>query len=175
MKLNLNKIPVLGKQWWGGLSGFISKWVYQDATVGLFQGKFDIQKQMYRSEQYVKYKANEMRYFGRGKEKKGKGEKIRNKYVDYKSVSTNTQTQFVNMMLTERTINSLAMEDSDDTGVTMAYKPEHTGKILGGKKWGRNLVGLNDKNVRLVKVQMIKEYKDKLGKVPKNIEIHIGK
>jgi hypothetical protein len=64
--------------------------------------------------------------------------------------------------------------DENETGVVMGFGSANTGKILGGQDLGRDLVGLNDKNVRLVKVEMMKEYKKRLIKLPKKIEIQVG-
>ena len=169
MKLNLEKIPVLGSKFWGDLGVNIKYWILDDCLVGLFQnGK---QKLWYKSEQYKKYKANDYKKFGRGEKKIGKGEKLEG----YKTRNTNTNTQFVNMILTQDMLNSLRPVDYGETYVDMEYGQEHIGKILGGRALGREIVGLNNKNRRFIKAKMIKEYKKLIGdNLPKKIVIDVG-
>ena len=170
MKLHLEKIPLLGTKFWRELGGKIKFWVKGDALIGLMQN--NTQGHSYKSAQYVKYKANEMRKFGRGKKKTGAGERLKAyKAVPIESTSVNP----VNMILSGQTLNGLRPTESNDTSVLMSYAPKDAGKIIGNKARNYDLVGLNNKNRELVRQEMIKEYKDNLGKVPKNIEIHIGK
>ena len=170
MKLKLEKIPVLGSKFWRELGGKIPFWVMDDAAKGLMQD--NQQKLWYKSAQYKKYKANEMRKFGRGKKKTGKGDKL----SGYKAVSTDTHTQFVNMKLTGQMLNSLGVVEEGDTYVDMSFKPEHAGKIIGNRELGREIVGLNWKNIRKAKVEIIRELKKRqLEFIPKNITITVGK
>ena len=171
MKLNLEKIPVLGSKFWRELGGKIPFWVKDDALKGIMQD--NTSGYSYKSLQYVKYKANEMRKFGRGKEKKGAGERL----SGYKAVSIeSTQVNPVNMTLTGQTINNLRPIGSDDTSVTLSFSLADAGKVLGNQARGYDIVGLNDKNRELAKSLIIAELKKRqIEFIPKNIVIMVGK
>ena len=171
MKLNLEKIPVLGSKFWRELGGKIPFWVKDDALKGIMQD--NTSGHFYKSLQYVKYKANEMRKFGRGKEKKGAGERL----SGYKAVPIeSTQVNPVNMTLSGQTINGLRPISSDDTSVTMSFSLTDAGKVIGNQARGYDVVGLNDKNIELAKSLIIRELKKRqLEFIPKNIIITVGK
>ena len=170
MKLNLDKIPVLGSKFWREIGEKVKFWIKDDALLGIMQN--NTQGHSYKSAQYVKYKQNEMRKFGRGKDKTGAGERLK----DYKAVSIeSTSINPVNMTLTGQAINGLRPIESNDTSVLMSYAQKDAGKIIGNRDRDYDIVGLNKKNRELVRQEMIKEFKDKIGKnIPKNIEITIG-
>ena len=170
MKLNLEKIPILGSKFWKELGGKIPFWVKDDALKGIMQD--NTAGHSYKSLQYVKYKANEMRKFGRGKDKKGAGERL----SGYKAVPIeSTQTNPVNMTLTGQAINNLRPIGSDNTSVTMSFSPADAGKVIGNQARGYDIVGLNEKNRELVKNLILDEYKKRQLNIPKNIIIEVGK
>ena len=118
---------------WMRLGELIAKWVRKDMEKGVMQN--DTQGHRY-SRQYARYKANEMRRFTDGKRLK--------QY--YASPIESTQTSYVDMTLTGRLKRSLQPLRALSNGVRMAFGSENTGKILGGQKLGRDVVGLNENN-----------------------------
>lgn len=160
--IDISKILQLTPAWWKHLGGFIAKWVREDSKKGLFQN--NAQHLAYRSRQYKKYKANDMRRFTDGK---------RLQAYRGQSIESN-KTQFVDMTLTGKLKKGLRPRSWTKYSVTMGYNPEDAKKILGNKKYNRDVVGLNDKNKRLVKVELIKEFKKRqIEVIPKNITINI--
>lgn len=197
MKLNLKDIPKLGSKFWKELGGKIPGWIKADALVGLMQN--NNQKMRYRSKEYTKYKANDMRRFTKGEGKtfsdkegyfygktyfgnkkagfsKKKGFGTGDRLKAYKGVSIESNNvAFVDLTLTGRMINSLRPTKSDDYGVLMSYGQDQVGKILGNKMRGYDVLGLNDKNKLLTKNEIIKELKRRKEKlIPKKIDIVIG-
>lgn len=161
--INLSKILKLTPSWWKQLGGFIVKWIREDFAQGLFQN--NKQHLAYRSKQYIKYKLNDMRRFTDGK-------RLKSHYGD---PIASRQTTYVDMTLTGKLKKGLRPRSSTSNSVTMGYDPADAPKILGNKKYGRDVVGLNDKNKRLVKVALIKEFKkNQIEVIPKNININIS-
>ena len=113
------------------------------------------------SKQYAKYKANNMRRFTDGKRLK-----------KYKGVSiVSNKTNKVNMTLTGDMANSLKLKTKEVTGAggsfVMSYKndKETIGKVIGNQELGRDVVGLNDKNQKII----LNMYIDELNKFFRSI------
>lgn len=192
--MTIPEIPKLGTKFWKELGGKIPGWIKDDALKGLMQD--NRQKLRYKSETYKKYKANNMRRFGRdtgynmegilGKQffKTGTKAANRNKKTgfttgerlkDYRGVSIESnQTQFVDLTVTGRMINSLKVKQAGVDGVVMGFGMDQAGKVLGNKMHGYNVVGLNDKNRRLVKLAVVQEMKKRGMELPKKVVINIG-
>ena len=91
--------------------------------------------------------------FGKGGVKR-KGTRLK-AYEGKKIESTNVA--YVDMTLTGETMAGFHVKAVDPQGVTMAYNPPDTDKIIGNRKHGYDIVGLNDKNRMLVKNEILKE------------------
>jgi hypothetical protein len=138
----------------------------------------------YRSEQYKKYKANSMRRVSAGgkinkatgrivgakkltrisiSKKTGRVTNRNRKLKGFEGVSTNTETKFVNLHLT----NSM-MKDYDVTGVGKFYveigfsQERQALKALGNLKKGYDMTGLSEENKGFVK-SLISAELDRLG------------
>ena len=170
----------LAPKFWRELGGKIAKWVRSDFEAGLFQN--NMQGDHYRSRQYMKYKANDMRRFtvGEGqtfsdkegyffgethfrskkagyskKKQMGTGKRLK---AYYGRTIASRETGFVNMILTGRLMKGLKPRKWDNYSVTMGYESVDAGKILGGQKYSREVMGLNTENRDLVKQEIIKEF-----------------
>jgi len=141
----LKDIVELAPKFWRELGGKIAKWVREDFVGGKYQN--DMQRDRYRSRQYVKYKANDM--------KKLDGKRLKAYYA--RGIDSN-ETSFVNMILTGRLMKGLKPRKWDNYSVTMGYESVDAGKILGGQKYNREVMGLNTENRDLVKQEIIKEF-----------------
>jgi len=146
----------LTKSFWNKLAAdFVIK-VTDDARAGIMQdGKSNIP---YRSEQYKKYKANNMRRLGRGGKKPGKNKNTgvskggRLKGYEGRQI-VNTDVSKVNMELTGETfrnyMNGIKVYP-DSTGVAISYAPQDADKVLGNQALGRQIVGANKKNTEWI-------------------------
>ena len=189
-----NKIVRFTPKFWLKIGGLVPQWVKADSLLGKMQN--DMQNFAYKSKEYVKYKANQMRrltkgsalsssikgkkdlYFNNpksGKNKKGLSTGDRLKAYNGISIES-TDVSKVNMTLTGRTINSLHPKTSDDVSVTMAFAPAYGGIVLGNKQRGYDVTGLNKENLQkvrnLILAQLDNNAKKELGK---KIVINIGK
>lgn len=194
--MKLSDIPKLGSKFWKELGGKIPFWVKEDALKGLMQD--NKQNLRYKSETYKKYKANDMRRFTRGEGKtfsdkegyfygktyftnkkagfsKSKGFGTGQRLKEYKGQPIESRdTQFVNLTLTGKMINSLKPKNSGEDWVIMAFSPDQAGKVIGNKRYGYNVVGLNDKNKLKVKAAMITEMKKRQLELPKKLVINVS-
>ena len=167
---DFSKALNLGKDFWlKEIGGYIRKWIKEDALNHLMQnGRKNIP---YRSRQYMKYKANRMeRFTDRTGPKGTKLEALKNRPIE------SNDTSAVNMTLTGDTINGLRPIHANANGVTMAFASKDTGKILGNQRRGYDIVGLNDKNIKRVKMKILDQFDKNLRKtLLKQINIQIGK
>ena len=157
---------------WKSIGALVLREVRKDTKAGLFQN--NLSKLRYKSLQYVKYKANQMRRLTTGGKLKDfdpsfdypgkrlygkktattKGKRVSG-FTGKKIASTNVS--FVDMTLTGETMAGFHVKTVDQQSVTMAFNPPDTDKILGNQKHGYDIVGLNDKNRMLVKNEIMKE------------------
>lgn len=193
-----NKIVRFTPQFWLKLGGLVPKWVKDDALKGIMQNNGH--DYHYRSKEYMKYKANNMRRFTKGegktfsdkegfffgktffdnkKAKTGKktGFTTGDRLKAYKGISIeSTDVSKVNMTLTGRTINSLHPKTSDDVSVTMAFAPAYGGIVLGNKQRGYDITGLNNENLKKVRNLILQQLDNNAKKeLGKKIVINIGK
>lgn len=173
MKIISDKIVRFTPKFWLKVGGLIPAWIYADCKIGLMQNNG--KGYHYKSEQYKKYKANGMRRFTKGKAsdsgaffnnpKAGKSKKTGfttgGRLSSLKGIPIDsTNTSFVDMILTGRTVKSLKPKTSDEVSVTMAYPPDKAGIVLGNKRRGYNIVGLNNQNIKKVRQLIIKQLDD---------------
>ena len=168
-------------------------WVKEDAKKGIMQ---DGSSNHQYSEQYARYKKNDMRRFTTGTPAsvsiKGKKDlyfdnpKVTTKYkgrkygggdrlAGYKAETLDNETKFVNMKLTGRLLDGLHKESSTENSLTMTYNPEDWGKAVGNKERGYDIIGLNDANQEKVRQRLLDTYKQNVSKLPKKVVINITK
>lgn len=165
--MKLSDIPKLGSKFWKELGGKIPFWVKEDALKGLMQ---DNKRNLrYRSRQYVKYKANRFERFTNRTGTKG------TKIKAYRGMPIESnQTSFVDLTASGKMLNSLKPKNSGEDWVIMAFSPDQAGKVIGNKRYGYNVVGLNDKNKLKVKAAMITEMKKRQLELPKKLVINVS-
>jgi len=123
-----------------------------DASKGKFQN--DRSGFSYKSDTYRKYKANSMR--GR----------TGNKLKAFRNQATDTQTSFVNMRLTGRTLRSMRASSKPDTAIITYDRGEI---VLGNQKRGYDIYDLSDKNQEFIADRFGKELLDR------NIKKYVSK
>ncbi len=165
----IGKVPFMGKKFWKAIAkkiGGIGGWVYDDGVKGLMQN--NTQKHPL-SPKYKKYKDKDMRRLD--------GKRLKNKKHPLEGRSLFTiGTPHVTMLLTGDTIGGLRGTKATKNSVTMAFRTRDTPKIIGNKARQYDVTGLNTKNIRLIKVEMIKQFKkNKVKFLKKNIVINVGK
>ena len=122
-----------------------------DASKGKFQN--DRSGYSYKSDTYRKYKANSMR---------GKNGKLK----AFANQSTDTQTSFVNMKLTGRTLRSMRGSGKTDTAIITYDRGEI---VLGNQKRGYDIYDLSNKNKEFIAERFGKELLDR------NIKKYVSK
>jgi hypothetical protein len=181
----------LTDQEWNEVGTYANSLIQNDMAEGIFQTPGGSSNKPTYNPQYAKYKANEMRRFGRTKiktnsgiEYKGRVKAGTNKKTGattgqrlkgyYGQPIESTNTSFVDMTVTGRLKKSLRVRSRTSNSVTSGYDPENSMKILGNQeKYGRIIVGLNDKNIELVKNRILMILKRKLQDLPKQINVNI--
>ena len=167
--LQMQTILKIKKTFWQKLSTLIQGWIEMDMLSGKTQD-YIAQKRATSggakqySKGYKKYKTNLMRKFGRGKNRKGQGDYLKNTYKAIDNSST------PNMRLTGETIIGLDYKGSTDTSLTMSYKPKDEYKIKYNEEMGRVITTLNETNQEKARKQIEDElvrnisgwYKDKI-------------
>jgi hypothetical protein len=122
-----------------------------DASKGSFQnGRSGYS---YKSDTYRKYKANSMQ---------GKNGKLK----AFRNQSTDTQTAFVNMKLTGRTLRSMRGSGKTDTAIISYDRGEI---VLGNQKRGYDIYDLSNKNKEFIADRFGKELLDR------NIKKYVSK
>lgn len=174
-KLDIQKVLKFKKSFWMKLSTLIKKWIFQDMIKGKVQA-FTGFGGVY-SEQYKKYKTNQMRRFTDGK-RLGSPRKLKDgttavyKNNTLKGKSTNT-SDTPNMMLTRELINGLAYLSSSAISMIMSYKEKDKMKIIGNRD--RSITTLNQKNMERTKKAFINELDANVKKwARKTIVINVG-
>ena len=61
-----------------------------------------------------------------------------------------TQNTKVNMTLTGQMANSYKIIKKKSDSITMSYKIKDAGKVIGNQELGRDVVGLNNKNEKII-------------------------
>lgn len=179
----IGKVPFMGKKFWNAIGnkiGGIGGWVYRDGEKGLMQN--NTQKHPLSTE-YKKYKDKDMRRLdgkrlGDTVSLAGGGTKTlkRRRFPLVGAPLFTIGKPYVTMLLTGDTIGGLRGTKATKDGVTMLFRPRDTIKITSNRARGYDIVGLNTKNIRLIKVEMIKQFKkNKVKFIPKNIVINVGK
>lgn len=161
MKLNSDKIIELTPIFWKNLGDKkIKVAVRKDMENGVMQnGKSNLK---YKSAQYKKYKANDMKRFTDGK-------RLKNMYAQ--TIESN-QTGFVDMTLTGHTKRGLKVKRANKTGVEMGFDSSDAKKIIGNQERGYDIVGLNEKNIDMVKEEILKQFDRNTSKL-KDININV--
>lgn len=144
MQINLgiqfDKLLKFNRNFWLQVGSWVVNTIRADAGQGVFQTDEPYKKTY--SKQYAALKSNRMK----PPLKNGKPGKT---LKEYEGVSiTSNNTAFVDMTLTGKTLQGLAIKKADDKGVLVSYQPRDLWKIVGNQKPGlnRRLVGLNKKN-----------------------------
>lgn len=122
-----------------------------DASKGKFQN--DRSGYSYKSDTYRKYKANSMQ---------GKNGKLK----AFRNQSTDTQTAFVNMKLTGRTLRGMRGSGKTDTAIITYDRGEI---VLGNQKRGYDIYDLSNKNKEFIAERFSKELLDR------NIKKYVSK
>jgi len=125
-----------------------------DASKGKFQN--DRSGYSYKSDTYRKYKANSMQ---------GKNGKLK----AFRNQSTDTQTAFVNMKLTGRTLRGMRGSGKTDTAIITYDRGEI---VLGNQKRGYDIYDLSNENKELILEDLETLYSKRIKKyVSKDIII----
>ena len=128
----LNFTPKL----WDQVGQFVRGAIKDDALRGIMQ---DDKRPKLRSNQYKKYKKNDMRKFGRGLDKVGKGDRLKG----FKGRSTNKDISKVNLHLTGDMFKQVQVKSNSNSSRITFLQGE---KVLGNKRHGYNVFGLRNKN-----------------------------
>lgn len=122
-----------------------------DASKGKFQN--DRSGFSYKNDTYKNYKANSMQ---------GKNGKLK----AFRNQATDTQTAFVNMRLTGRTLRSMRASSKTDTAIITYDRGEI---VLGNQKRGYDIYDLSNKNKEFIAERFGKELLDR------NIKKYVSK
>lgn len=155
VKINIDKVFEQMSKRWKRIGTLAAQWIGEDARKGIFQNNTSGYKY---SEQYAKYKANNMRRFTDNK-------RLKNYYAT--SISS-TDTSKVNMTLTGQTLKGLKVRTIENNGVTLGYEPADAKKIIGNRVHGYDIVGLNSANIDKVKDELVKGFSEEFKKLMKD-------
>ncbi len=144
--------------------------IEKDARAGITQELVGGKTSPYRSEPYKKYKSNYMKRFT---DRTGaKGTKL--KAYTGRSIASN-QTSTKNYTLTAKMWERLHTQNPKVNEVTVSFDSADRGKVLGARDNNDELVGLNNKNVNIIKDMIIKKYNKELDKwSKKDLNLIIG-
>lgn len=158
----ISNIVKLSDAFWKKVGGMIPAWVYEDCINHIMQN--NTQNHHYKSQQYVKLKSNQMRRKDGSRLKSLKGIGV-----------DSTDTSAVNMILTGRTVKSLHTKSTSPEALTMSFGMDKAGIIIGNKRRGYDVTGLNDKNKAKVKQLILKQFNENERKeLEKKVVITIG-
>lgn len=186
---NLSNIVKLKIPEWTRLLQHCVQWIRADFKDGKMQdGKSNLQ---YISQQYKRYKANGMRRLTKGGNPKDfdpshdyKGKRLYGKKTPtakgsrvsgyYAKAIESTNTAFVDMTLTGNLKRGLSVKAVNETGGTIGYNPEDAKKLQGNRRYGREVVGLNEENQEKLKKEIVEIYeKNAIDILAKDITINI--
>ena len=146
--------------------------VEKDAWKGISQAPDGRKFGSYRSKSYIKQKSRYMKRLTNRRGAKGSNLKA---VASGQSVISN-QTSFVNEILTGRMLRDMSLRNARNNYVEVHFMPKDTGKILGAQRLGREVVGLNNKNVELLQKDIVKYLDGNIQRWAKeDIVINIGK
>ena len=183
MNLGLQNILSLKPSEWKTMLQHCVQNIRDNFKEGKMQdGKSGLQ---YKSEQYKKYKANAMKrltktkvkkesttgieYLGRKKSKSGK--RLSGFYA--KAIES-TQTAFVDMTLSGDLKKGLKVKSVTAQGGIIGYEPEDAKKIEGNRRYGREVVGLNEENQEKLKKEIVEIFRKNAQTIlAKDIKIQI--
>jgi hypothetical protein len=121
----------------------------------------------YKQTKYKAYKKNDMRKFGIGEEKKGKGDRLKG----FEGRPINTETSKVNLHLTGDMFKQVQVKPTSNSARITFLQGE---KVLGNKRHGYNVFGVRKKNkknaLRFLDRQIEKTLKKETSK-PINLKI----
>jgi hypothetical protein len=182
---------------WNQVGRKIVYLVRDDARNGIFQNADGKPTKGTYNKQYAELKANRFKRKtfeqGRGKNRKrivgtklGKNKRDegfvytnKNKMLKSKAYGSgwrvkNSDVSKVNMELTGATLDSFKAIEPSNNSITMTFGADHEMKIIGNANapLGRQLVGLNDKNIEVIKKILIKGLKENLSGMT-NEEVNI--
>jgi hypothetical protein len=150
--VKISDIPVPNKRVMGKLAQDCIDVIQGDASKGKFQnGRSGLS---YKSESYKRYKANSMR----GKT----GKKLK----AFRNQATNTQTAYVDMNLTKRTLRSMKASSNKKNAIITYDRGEI---VLGNQKRGYDIYDLSNKNQEFIADRFGKELLDR------NIKKYVSK
>lgn len=142
--------------------------IEKDARAGKTQNPSGSKTSPYKSESY---KANKKRGMKRKTNRTGS---IGTLYAGYISVRS-TETSFKNYTLTTMMWRRLHIKNPKVNEVTVEYDEGDSGKVLGAREAGDELVGLNNKNINVVKDMIITKMNKGLVKwARKDINLVVG-
>lgn len=154
--MKLPDIPKVTNSFMRTLAQLAIDEIQHDASNGKFQN--GAKGKQYKSKAYKRYKRNSMTGFRTGKKLKGFGNQ-----------STDTQTSFVNMKLTGRTLRGMRANSSKGTAIITYDRGEI---VLGNRKRGYDIYDLSNENKEVVLKDLEKLYSQRIKKyVSKDIII----
>jgi hypothetical protein len=195
--MEIKDVIKLSKSFWTKTGQLAIQWIRSDAEKGKFQN--NTSNYPYKSEEYKKYKANDMRRFTSGKAsgqtKSGKDLFLQNKKAKtaiqgkgnktygsgqrlkayYGLPIESRQTSFINMVLTGRLFKGFKVKKADPQSVTIGFNSdkESIGKLLGAEERGTSLLNLSNDNREKVKGLIVSEFNKNKKALPKLIKIFI--
>lgn len=180
---NIAKLPVLGKAFWKGIGnsvGGVGGLVDKDCAKGIMQNGTSKHP---LSLKYRKYKANDMRRFSDGK-RLGDARQTPDGMITYKTRKypiigkslKDIGKSYVTMRLTGESVAGLKPVKSTKDSVTMSFT-RGSEKVLGNAvRHNYDIIGLNKKNIELVRQQIIKKFREnKVKFLNKDIKIGVTK
>lgn len=159
-----NQLAILTKEDWRKIGAYANKLIQNDFAVGKFQNNRS--GLSYRSQEYKRYKVNGMKKIsGQGRLK-----------IYYGQPIESTNVSFVDMTLTGRLKKSLAIKQDLPNGIRSGYSTsdKNPGKILGNRRYGREVLGLSDENQKKVKVLVVELMRAHIKDFNQNINIKVS-
>ena len=166
--IGLTKIIELKTSDWKRLLQLCVQWIRADMKLGIMQdGKTNLQ---YLSGQYKKYKENRMKQlkYGRGLYNPETGAIMRGNVKKkgrprlwnyYGKAIESTNIAYVDMTLTGDLKKGLKVKSVNESGGMIGYEPEDAKKLQGNRRYGREIVGLNEANKDKLKDEIVDIFK----------------
>ena len=125
-------------------------------TANADEGKFQNGKRgfRYKNDSYKRYKRNSMKSLRTGKKLKG-----------FQGQSTDTQTSFVNMRLTGKTLRGMRASSARDTAIITYDRGQ---VVLGNQKRGYDIYDLTESNKTLVMRDVEKLFERNIKKLSRH-------
>lgn len=172
-KINFTKVLLLKRRFWTRMGVLARALIKKDMRKGILQNTIsDIPPLPYSTKsKYKDYKDNYMNRFGRGKNKVGKGKKL--KAYAGQSVKSN-ETNNPNMLLTGSLIDGLRVIKTTAISATLSYMSKDAKRLAGNEALSRWIRGLREKNQTKLQRMLEIEYEKNLkiwAKKPIIIEV----